>query len=77
MVRDAGECFDSTARGYTMPAFMFEKISPPVHRGPVTPVIEKPQGVISQMIGRFAERRAKPGLGAERSVTYRDEKPTE
>jgi len=43
-----------------MPAFMFEKISPPERRGPIAPVANKKQrGVIVQMLDRFAEARVK------------------
>jgi hypothetical protein len=43
-----------------MPAFTFEKISPPERRGPVPPVANKKQrGVIVQMLDRFAEARVK------------------
>jgi hypothetical protein len=43
-----------------MPAFTFEKISPPVRRGPVPPVANKKQrGVIVQMLDRFVEARVK------------------
>jgi len=43
-----------------MPAFTFEKISPPERRGPVPPVANKKQrGVIVQMLDRFVEARAK------------------
>jgi hypothetical protein len=42
-----------------MPAFTFEKISPPVHRGPVAPPDKKQRGVIVQMLDRFVEARAK------------------
>lgn len=59
-----------------MPAFTFEKISPPVRRGPSTKVPQKPRSVISQMIDRLAERRAKRGPSEERGA-LRDEKPTE
>ena len=38
-----------------MPAFTFEKISPPAYRGPIPPVANKKQrGVIVQMLDRFA-----------------------
>ena len=41
-----------------MPAFTFEKISPPADRGPIPPVANKKQrGVIVQMLDRFAEAR--------------------
>ena len=43
-----------------MPAFMFEKISPPERRAPIAPVANKKQrGVIVQMLDRFAEARVK------------------
>ncbi len=53
-----------------MPAFTFEKISPPVHRGPIPPVAQKQRGVIVQMLDRFVEARVKrtllEGKGARR-----------
>ena len=59
-IREARECFNSTKRGCTMPAFMFEKISPPAERGPVAPVANKKQrGVIIKILDRFAEARVK------------------
>ena len=40
-----------------MPAFTFEKISPPADRGPGPPVANKKhRGVIAQMLDRFAAR---------------------
>ena len=43
-----------------MPAFTFEKISPPPERGPVPPVANKKQrGVVVKMLDRFAEARVK------------------
>ncbi|MCS3927604.1 hypothetical protein M2175_002635 [Bradyrhizobium elkanii] len=59
-----------------MPAFMFEKISPPAHRAPAATTPKKPRGLISQMIDRFAERRARRALRGKRA-TRRDEKPAE
>ena len=56
-----------------MPAFMFEKISPPAHRAPAATTPKKPRGLISQMIDRFAERRARRASQAERAIR-RDEK---
>ena len=47
-----------------MPAFTFEKISPPERRAPVATLPKKPRGLISQLINRFAERRAKRALRA-------------
>ncbi|MFT4118849.1 hypothetical protein [Bradyrhizobium sp.] len=61
-----------------MPAFMFEKISPPVRRVPAATTPKKPRGVISQMIDRFSERRARRALQGERLPIRRDDnKPSE
>ena len=59
-----------------MPAFTFEKISPPPRRGPAATPPKKPRGLISQMIDRFAERRARRALQGQRA-SRRDEKPAE
>jgi hypothetical protein len=72
-IREAKECFNSTKRGYTMPAFTFEKISPPPDRGPVSPVANKKQrGVIVQILDRFAEARVKRTLKEEKRVIVRN-----
>ncbi|MEK9278176.1 MULTISPECIES: hypothetical protein [unclassified Bradyrhizobium] len=60
-----------------MPAFTFEKISPPVRRAPAATTPKKPRGVISQMIDRFAERRARRALQGDCAPTRREEKPAE
>jgi hypothetical protein len=66
------ECFNSTKRGYTMPAFTFEKISPPANRGPVPPVANKKQrGVVVKILDRFVEARVKRRLKEEEGVTAR------
>ena len=59
-----------------MPAFTFEKISPP--RGPLppgaaTPVVRKPRGVIVQMLDRFVEARVRRRLREEKGVIARHE----
>ncbi|BAL74948.1 hypothetical protein [Bradyrhizobium cosmicum] len=59
-----------------MPAFTFEKISPPVRRAPAATTPKKPRGLISQVIDRFAERRARRALQGERAE-QRDDKPAE
>ena len=60
-----------------MPSFTFERISPPARGGaPAAATPQKPRGLISQMIERFAERRARRALRAERA-TRQDEKPAE
>ena len=67
------ECFNSTKRGYTMPAFTFEKISPPADRGLIPPVANKKQrGVIVQILDRFAEKRVKRSLQEEKGVIARN-----
>jgi hypothetical protein len=64
-----------------MPAFTFEKISPPTDRGPVPPVPvanKKQRGVIVQMLDRFAEARVKRTLRGEKGVIARnDHKPAD
>ncbi|MBR0722178.1 hypothetical protein JQ612_34635 [Bradyrhizobium manausense] len=59
-----------------MPSFTFEKISPPVRRAPAVTTPKKPRGIISQMIDRFAERRARRSLQGERALRQ-DDKPAE
>jgi hypothetical protein len=59
-----------------MPAFTFEKISPPVRSAPAATIPKKPRGLISQMIDRFAARRARRAMQSERAIR-RDGKPAE
>ncbi|MDF0521762.1 hypothetical protein P0R31_31425 [Bradyrhizobium yuanmingense] len=59
-----------------MPAFTFEKISPPARRAPTAAVPKKRRGLISQMIDRFAERRARRALQGQ-GASRRDKKPAE
>ena len=61
-----------------MPAFTFEKISPPAPRGPIPPaaaagtsVVRKQRGVIVQMLDRLVEARAKRTLREEKGVVAR------
>ena len=43
-----------------MPAFTFEKISPPVQGGPIPPIANKKQrGVIVQILDRLVEARVR------------------
>ena len=43
-----------------MPAFSFEKISPPARGGPIPPIANKKQrGVMVQILDRLAEARVK------------------
>jgi hypothetical protein len=48
-----------------MPAFTFEKITPPVRRGPLPPIEKRQRGVIVQILGRFVEARVKKSLRQE------------
>ena len=59
-----------------MPAFTFEKISPPVRRAPAATTPKKPRDLISQVMDRFAERRARRALQGDRALR-RDDKPAE
>ena len=56
-----------------MPAFTFEKISPPVRRGPIPPIAKKQRGVIVQMLDRFVEARVKRTLLEGKGVIARRE----
>jgi hypothetical protein len=56
-----------------MPVFTFEKISPPVHRGPIPPIVKKQRGVIVQILGRFVEARVKRNLREEKDVVVRSQ----
>ena len=59
-----------------MPAFTFEKISPPADRGPVPPVANKKQrGVIVQILDRLVEARVKRTLNEKASVIDRNRHP--
>ena len=56
-----------------MPAFTFEKISPPESRGPIPPVANKKQrGVVVKMLDRFAEARVKRSLKEKKGVIARN-----
>jgi hypothetical protein len=60
-----------------MPAFTFEKITPPPDRGPVPPVANKKQrGVIIQMLGRFAEARVTRTLKGKGGAARNQRKPS-
>lgn len=54
-----------------MPAFSFEKISPPVRRGPLAPIVTKQRGVIVQILDRFVEARVKRTSRQEKGAIAR------
>jgi len=59
-----------------MPAFTFEKLSPPLRRGPIPPIARKQRGVIVQILDRFVEARVKRALREEKGViARRQQKP--
>ncbi len=59
-----------------MPAFTFEKISPPVRRGPIPPIVKKQRGLIVQILDSFVEARVKRTLREDKGVIARtDSKP--
>lgn len=51
-----------------MPAFTFEKITPPTTRGPIAPIVVKKRGIIVQVLDRFVEARVKRD---EKGVIFR------
>ncbi len=56
-----------------MPAFSFEKISPPSSGAPVPPIEKKQRGVIVQILGRLVEARAERAQRVEKSIIARRE----
>jgi hypothetical protein len=56
-----------------MPAFTFEKISPPVRHGPVPGIEKKQRGVMSKILGRFVHPRGKHEDADEDGVIARNE----
>ena len=56
-----------------MPAFSFEKISPPVRRGPIAPIVKKQRGLIAQILGSFVEARVKKSERAGNGVIARND----
>jgi hypothetical protein len=72
--------FQLNDEGIHMPAFTFEKISPPARNGSVPPVaaasttvVTRQRGVIVQMLDRFVEARVRRSLREEKGVIARRE----
>jgi hypothetical protein len=58
-----------------MPAFTFEKISPPVRRGPIPPIVKKQRGLIVQILDTFVAARVQKSMrDEEKGVIARTEK---
>jgi hypothetical protein len=61
-----------------MPAFTFEKISPPVRRGPIPPIVKKQRGLIVQILDSFFAARVKNGMREEQgAVAGNEQKPSD
>jgi hypothetical protein len=54
------EWFRLNGEWIAMPAFTFEKISPPARRTPNAPADKKRRGVIGQVLDRISPTRSKP-----------------
>ena len=57
-----------------MPSFTFEKISPPVRRGPIPPIVKKQRGLIVQILDSFVAARVKKSMREEKGEIARYEK---
>jgi hypothetical protein len=60
-----------------MPAFTFEKISPPIRRGPIPAIAKKQRGVIVQILDRFVEARVKRSMREKGATARRQQRPPE
>jgi hypothetical protein len=60
-----------------MPAFTFEKISPPVRRSPAVAAEEKQRSRIVQFLDRFTEARTRRSLRKDRPEVADPQKPSE
>lgn len=58
-----------------MPAFTFEKISPPARRGPIPSIKKKQRGVIVQILDRLVEKRVNRARREEKNVFARRQYP--
>jgi len=60
-----------------MPAFTFEKISPPPSRGQLPATAKKQRGVIVQVLDRFVGVRAERTATEENSAAVGEQKTSE
>ena len=56
-----------------MPAFIFEKISPPLRRGPIAPIVKKQRGLIALILGSFVQARVRKSERAGSGVIPRND----
>ena len=54
-----------------MPAFSFEKLSPPIRRGPIPAIVKKQRGLIVQILDRFVDARVKRTMREEKGALVR------
>ncbi|HLG79596.1 MAG TPA: hypothetical protein VKY22_01165 [Bradyrhizobium sp.] len=60
-----------------MPAFSFEKISPPVRPSPAAAVEQKQRSRIIQFLDRFTEQRTRRALGKDHAKIADPQKSSE
>jgi len=60
-----------------MPAFTFEKLSPPVRRKPAAAVETKQRSRIVQFLDRFTEARTRRALSKDHSEVADPQKPSD
>jgi hypothetical protein len=60
-----------------MPAFTFEKLSPPVRRNPAAAAETKQRSRIVQFLDRFTEARTRRALSKDRPEGADPQKPSE
>jgi hypothetical protein len=60
-----------------MPAFTFEKLSPPVRRNPTAAEETKQRSRIVQFLDRFTEARTRRALSKDRPEIADPERPSE
>jgi hypothetical protein len=56
-----------------MPAFSFERISPPVRRGPIAPSAKRRRGFIFSLVSCFAKLRGSDAARRQHGTTAQDE----
>jgi hypothetical protein len=52
---------------------MFEKISPPVRRGPIAPIVKKQRGLIAQILSSLVAARVRKSERAGNGVIARND----
>jgi hypothetical protein len=70
---DFQEWFRLNGEWMAMPAFTFEKISPPARRTPNAPAEKKRRSVVGQVLDRISGTRGKPASREEQNAPARRE----